>query len=159
MAVSLREPDAADYETYAERRTAQYIEQIIAAGHLSVDAAREKALRDTAELLPDGMRTRGHVIRRVFADERAVGWLWFAEQSRSESAGVGHVYDLQIDEPYRRRGYAREAMLLAEEEAQTRGLHALTLNVFGHNAGARALYAELGYGETAVQMKKSLGRE
>ena len=47
-------------------------------------------------------------------------------------------------------------MRLAEDEARRNGLHAIALNVFGHNAIARALYASLGYRETSVQMRKEL---
>ena len=47
-------------------------------------------------------------------------------------------------------------MELAEAEARRNGLHALGLNVYGHNAVARALYSSLGYNEIAVRMRKTL---
>jgi ribosomal protein S18 acetylase RimI-like enzyme len=70
--------------------------------------------------------------------------------------GVGFIYNIVVDEPYRRRGYGREAMKLAEQEARRNGLHALALNVFGHNRVAHDLYLSLGYRETSIRMKKDL---
>ena len=85
-----------------------------------------------------------------------MGWLWLALQNPRAEAGVGFTYDITVDEALRGRGYGRAAMELAEEEARRNGLHALALNVFGHNAIARALYSSLGYSETSVQMRKEL---
>ena len=37
------------------------------------------------------------------------------------------------------------------------GLSTIGLHVFGHNRGARALYAKLGYGVTGINMMKNIG--
>jgi ribosomal protein S18 acetylase RimI-like enzyme len=47
-------------------------------------------------------------------------------------------------------------MLEFEREAARRGLHHLSLNVFGGNAPARGLYNSLGWAETAITMTKQL---
>jgi hypothetical protein len=47
-------------------------------------------------------------------------------------------------------------MLEFEREAARRGLHHLSLNVFGGNAHARRLYSSLGWAEMAVTMTKHL---
>ena len=47
-------------------------------------------------------------------------------------------------------------MLEFEREAAQRGLHHLSLNVFGGNAPARGLYRSLGWAEMAVTMTKQL---
>ncbi len=85
-----------------------------------------------------------------------MGWLWLALQHPRGDPGVGFIYNIVVDESFRGRGYGREAMQLAEEEAKRRGLHALALNVFGHNRIAWDLYLSLGYRETSVRMKKDL---
>ena len=69
---------------------------------------------------------------------------------------MGFIYNIVVDEPLRGRGYGREAMQQAEQEAKRHGLHALALNVFGHNKLARDLYLSLGYRETSIRMKKDL---
>jgi hypothetical protein len=47
-------------------------------------------------------------------------------------------------------------MLEFEGEAARRGLHHLSLNVFGGNAPARGLYNSLGWAETAITMTKQV---
>jgi ribosomal protein S18 acetylase RimI-like enzyme len=65
-----------------------------------------------------------------------------------------NVYDLDIDEPYRGRGYGRAAMLFAEEEARRRGLTRISLHVGARNDVARNLYRSLGFEEHEVAMSK-----
>jgi ribosomal protein S18 acetylase RimI-like enzyme len=48
-------------------------------------------------------------------------------------------------------------MRLAEDEARSRGIGRIELNVFGGNEVARNLYRSLGYTETSLQMAKDLG--
>jgi len=50
----------------------------------------------------------------------------------------------------------RQAMLLLEDEARSRGLSRISLNVFGGNEIARSLYRSLGYAENAVWIGKTL---
>jgi len=66
------------------------------------------------------------------------------------------VMDIEIREEFRRRGYGRATMLLAEEAARNHGATYLGLNVFGHNPNARALYESLGYESQSIRMRKPL---
>jgi ribosomal protein S18 acetylase RimI-like enzyme len=43
-----------------------------------------------------------------------------------------------------------------EARCRARGVVALELNVFGDNLAARALYEEMGFAATALQMRKQL---
>jgi hypothetical protein len=45
---------------------------------------------------------------------------------------------------------------LSQEEARSRGMRQIALNVFGGNAVARSLYASSGYAERSVHMSKLL---
>jgi ribosomal protein S18 acetylase RimI-like enzyme len=156
VTVSLRHPSAEEYAGWSAATLDAYVDEIVASGSMSREAAEEKSRRDDAELLPEGLATPGQLIFRVEADGQPVGWLWLALRNPRAEAGVGFIYDITIDEAHRGRGYGRAAMRLAEEEARRTGLHALALNVFGQNAIARALYSSLGYRETSVQMRKEL---
>jgi ribosomal protein S18 acetylase RimI-like enzyme len=156
MTVSLRRPRDAEYDGWVAAEVAGYANQIVESGAMSREAADERSRRDHAELLPQGLATPGHLIFRIDADGQSVGWLWLAMRDPRSEAGVGYIYDIEVDEAFRGRGYGRAAMALAEEEARRNGLRALGLNVFGHNAAARALYSSLGYHEIAVQMRKAL---
>ena len=152
----LRHPSAEEYARWSAATLDAYVDEIVASGSMSRDAAEQKGRRDDAELLPEGLATPGQLIFRVEVDEQPVGWLWLALRNPRAEAGVGFIYDITIDEALRGHGYGRAAMRLAEEKARRNGLHALALNVFGQNAIARGLYSSLGYRETSVQMRKDL---
>jgi ribosomal protein S18 acetylase RimI-like enzyme len=156
VTLTLRKPSAEEYEEWSGAELKGYVDQIVASGSMSREAAEEKGRRDTAESLPDGLATPGQLIFRLEADGQPVGWLWLALRDPRAEAGVGFIYDISVDEAFRGRGYGRAAMQLAEDEARRHDLHALALNVFGHNAIARALYSSLSYAETFVQMRKEL---
>ncbi|TME44567.1 MAG: GNAT family N-acetyltransferase [Chloroflexi bacterium] len=156
MTVTQRHPNAEEYAQCSAAQLEAYVDELVASGSMSREAAEEKGRRDAAELLPEGLATPGQLIFRMEADGQSVGWLWLALRNPRAEAGVGFVYDIAVDEALRGRGYGRAAMRLAEDEARRNGLHAIALNVFGHNAIARALYASLGYRETSVQMRKEL---
>ena len=156
MTVTLRKLSADEYEEWSGAELRGYVEEIVASGTMSREAAEEKGRRDTADTLPQGLATPGQLIFRLEADGQPVGWLWLSLRNRRAEAGVGFIYDISVDEAFRGRGYGRAAMQLAEDEGRRNGLHALGLNVFGHNAIARTLYSSLGYQETSVQMRKEL---
>jgi len=156
VTVTLRKPSAEEYDEWSAEELKGYVDEIAASGSMSREAAEEKGRRDTAETLPQGLATPDQLIFRVEADGEPVGWLWLALRNPRAESGVGFIYDISVDEEYRGRGYGRAAMQLAEDEGRRNGLHALALNVFGHNAIARALYSKLGYRETSVQMRKEI---
>ena len=59
---------------------------------------------------------------------------------------VFYVHDLRIHAPFRRRGYAREALATIHELSRARGgLRGVGLSVLVHNAVARRLYAADGF--------------
>jgi ribosomal protein S18 acetylase RimI-like enzyme len=47
-------------------------------------------------------------------------------------------------------------MQAAEGECRRRGVVSVGLNVFGHNLGAQALYEQMGFVVTSIQMSKKL---
>jgi ribosomal protein S18 acetylase RimI-like enzyme len=135
---------------------AGYAAELAASGALPATAAGEKARRDHERALPTGLDTPGQLIFRLVADGQPVGWLWLAVPGPAEDPGMAWVYLVEVDEAFRGRGYGREAMLLAEAEARSRGMRSLGLNVHGRNTVARSLYTGLGYEVMAQQMKKTL---
>jgi GNAT superfamily N-acetyltransferase len=122
---------------------------------MAPDAARRKADADSEALFPGGRPSPEQWVYVVEVDGEAVGGLWVAEREIEGDRALW-IYDVDVDEPHRGKGYGRAAMRFAEEEARRRGLDAVALNVFGGNEVARNLYRSLGYGETAILMKKSV---
>jgi ribosomal protein S18 acetylase RimI-like enzyme len=68
------------------------------------------------------------------------------------------LYFVGILEPYRRRGYATQALRLLERDVAKRGLQEVRLYVFGHNAAAWDLYEKMGYAATSLTMSKKVGQ-
>ncbi len=156
VTVTLRHPTGDEYDRWSVAMWEEYVDDLVASGTMTREAAQQKARREDAELLPDGLATPGQLILRVEAGGQPIGWIWMALHNPRAEPGVGFIYDISIDEAFRGRGYGRSAMQVAEEEARRNGLHALALSVFGQNVVARALYSGLGYRETSVQMRKDL---
>lgn len=66
------------------------------------------------------------------------------------------VHNLAVKPNWRRRGIASRLMLATEGWVRRRGLGQLRLSVYEFNAGARAMYEQLGYTTYFRQMLKSL---
>ena len=145
-----------EYDAWLARAKAAYVEDIEVNGDTPHDAAVEKSDRDFAQILPNGLSTPGYSISVVTEGDRGVGILWVAEREM-DGRRVLFIYDLEVDEAERGKGYGRAAMQLAEDEARRRGIPRIELNVFGGNEIARRLYRSLGYLERAVLMGKDLG--
>ena len=56
----------------------------------------------------------------IEVDGEPVGHLWLVER-RDAYEPTLIVYDIDVDEPYRGRGYGKGAMIFAEEEARGGG--------------------------------------
>ena len=66
------------------------------------------------------------------------------------------MYDIAVHPGHQRQGHATRAFAALEDEVRRRGLAGIALHVFGHNAGAQALYCRLGYQTTNINMFKPL---
>lgn len=131
----------ADYDAWCDWQVAGYADARHQAGE-SLSTAQTIAVQQLGEMLPEGLATPGHhifVVRDSGSGER-VGVLWLSSERR-----VAYVYDIEIDEAQRRKGYGAATMHAAAQWARARNAPALGLNVFGYNTGARALYDSLGY--------------
>ena len=153
--MTLRPMRADEYPAWAEEGERGYVDQMVEFGGMEREHAAAKAVRDFAAVLPDGLQTNGHWVNVIEADGQPVGSLWFAERDM-DGRPSAYLYDIHIHETARGHGYGRAAMLEFEREAARRGLHHLSLNVFGGNAPARGLYSSLGWAEMAVTMTKKL---
>jgi ribosomal protein S18 acetylase RimI-like enzyme len=156
MGITLRPVTPAEFETWNSMVIAGYAAEIAASGALPAEAAKEKARRDHEQALPGGLGTPGHLIFRIVAGGQPAGWLWLAVPDTHGDPEMAWVYLVEVDEAFRGRGYGRDAMLLAEAEARSRGMRSVGLNVHGSNTAALSLYTSLGYEVTAQQMKKTL---
>ena len=146
-----------EYAGFIEFSIVDYADSKFQSGQCATRSeALEASQREFGQIQPGGRTTPGHeflTIRRE--DGTRVGTLWLAYPPARGASGA-YVYSLAVDEAHRRRGYAEAAMRMAEDRARARGQPTIGLNVFGFNAGARALYDKLGYQVVATLMRKEL---
>ena len=156
--ISLVELDDAPYRAYRDHLVRDYAADKVRAGAWSESEAQIRAAKDVDGLLPEGPATQGHFLYSVRDDaaEAEVGTVWFALRD----SGVGRyvwIYDIIINESFRRRGYASRTLELVEARAKELGAKSVELHVFGHNQGAQALYEKVGYSVTSITMAKQVG--
>jgi GNAT superfamily N-acetyltransferase len=75
-----------------------------------------------------------------WAGDVPIGRLWL-----NVDQPMAFVYDVEVLEEQRRKGYGAGLMNAAAIWSRDHGHPVLGLNVFAHNPGARALYDKLGY--------------
>jgi RimJ/RimL family protein N-acetyltransferase len=142
---------------YRQRLIREYAAEKVRAGNWSAEESLSRSEQEIDQLLPDGLRTKEHnlfSIRDTGLSEN-LGILWFAVVHWSSKPSA-FVYDIEIEEALRGKGYGTQALMALEEQVKTLGIDTIRLNVFGYNHAARALYAKLGYEITNINMAKKL---
>ncbi|PSM40027.1 GNAT family N-acetyltransferase [Streptomyces dioscori] len=140
----------AEFDSWVVRAKEAYAQEWIARGVPEAEA-RDKADRDNAALLPDGLGSAGTDLDVLEHDGTPVGVLWVAARD-----GWAFVYRVDADERHRGRGHGRSLMLLAEARAGAAGRAGVRLNVFAGNTPAERLYESLGYETTTYHLYKDL---
>lgn len=146
-----------EYIAHFAQSIKDYAKDKIAAGQWAAADALELAQKDIDRLLPQGFATPEQWFFTVRDDNRQnIGAIWI---SLREQGGrkIAWLTDIVVHEAFRRQGHARRALLAAEQVIAKAGLPGMGLHVFGHNPGAQALYASMGYAVTNVNMFKPLG--
>jgi ribosomal protein S18 acetylase RimI-like enzyme len=149
--------DAATFATWREGSIRGYAEERVRSGQWAVEGALERARSDGEKLLTKGAATPGHYIRSVVAltgTKPVVGSLWWAERDHP-GGRTGYIFDVGIDEAFRRQGYARAALELLSRRCREQGLRSLGLHVFAYKTGALALYEGIGFETTSHNMTLS----
>ena len=152
LALARFEPQA--LADWLSEQGAAYLEERVASGDDRASAGRRVG-EDRRLLFPGDAPAPGQFVYRLLDDGVAVGVLWIGEE---QDAPPEHwwVWTIEIDEPFRGRGFGRAGIELAEEESRRHGATQLGLNVFGDNHVARSLYTSLGYEISRLQMHKAL---
>ena len=146
--------DEPTYATWRERTVRMYAEEKVAAGNWPAEGAEDRSDQEFLRLLPQGRDTPGHEIRAMVNDAgEQVGQTWFTIEQR-EPGRIVFIYDIEVWEEHRRRGYARLALDEIAAYARDHDCIGVMLHVFGNNTAARNLYRSAGYDETNVIMLK-----
>ena len=157
--VALEPMTAAEFDAMKTASIVQYARENVAVGNWPKEEAERLSAVEIDRLLPEGRATPDHFFFTVRAGpaQEIVGHLWFAIRRPPDGSG-GFVFEVEIREPHRRKGYGEGTFRALEEFARARGVDRIGLHVFGSNAGAIALYRKLGFDTTGLLMMKKLDR-
>jgi ribosomal protein S18 acetylase RimI-like enzyme len=145
-----------EYAAWLEESIPAYAADKMASGQWTQEESLARSKKENDELLPQGLQTPdNHLFTIVDSKSSAVGMLWFAVKTKF-NARIAFVFDISVNPNRQRQGHATRAFEDLEDEVQRLGLSGIALHVFGHNAGARALYAKLGYEPTNISLFKPL---
>jgi [ribosomal protein S18]-alanine N-acetyltransferase len=110
---------------------------VFAAQHLFDDAARADATRrflDSAD----------HHLLLAYLDAAPAGFVSGVEVTHPDKGTEMLLYELGVDEPFRRRGIARQLVQALSELAVARGCYGMWVAVDSDNAAALATYRSAG---------------
>lgn len=141
--VTVRAMTADEITAYLSDAVETFADETMAADpSLTREAALANSRQVHEQTLPQGVDTPGHDFLVALDAEsgRRTGITWLFHEERA-----GFVYDVEVDEPERGKGYGRALMDAAADHLRGLGMEVLGLNVFGHNHVAHALYDALGY--------------
>jgi ribosomal protein S18 acetylase RimI-like enzyme len=147
-----------DLSAYLEKAIPNYAAENIKAGYWSEEDGLQKSRDTFNRLLPEGVNTKNQHLYKIqdAESDKRVGIIWLNTQVESPKP-AGFIYDIEIDEAYRGRGYGKQAMLAIEEQARKLDLWSIGLHVFMHNTTAIGLYEKIGYKVGSMNMTKELG--
>lgn len=144
------------FDTYLEALIVDYGQEKLKAGNFSEESWLEESRSQVMQLVPQKLETPGHYMFTLYnPDGDEVAHLWVARRPMGGSEGFW-IFDIEVKEAHRRKGYGTQALLALEGFAKNNGLDHIGLHVFGHNYGARALYEKMGYDTQLLVMKKTL---
>ncbi len=124
-------------------------------GDWTHEEAVSRSTEEHARLLPQGLATQ-HFLYTIEFEEKLSDVCGFPRDPTPAGA-AGFIFDVYLEEAFRGRGLATQALKLLEAEAARLGLKRLSLHVFGFNC-RRALYNRLGYQITNLNLSKELVR-
>jgi ribosomal protein S18 acetylase RimI-like enzyme len=150
--------DEATFQKWMNRFISVYAQDHVNNGRWAVRDAEQLAEKEIKQVIPEGLSTKDQYFYSIVVEETGqyVGMLWFGIRQRTSGKRNAYVYNIEIDEPFRRRGYAMGAFKKMEKMVQELGLDEISLHTFGFKHEARAMYEKLGYEITNLEMAKKL---
>jgi ribosomal protein S18 acetylase RimI-like enzyme len=154
VTVSLEAMTAQEIAVWLPVSSARYVAERIEAGE-SPDHADRVVASQRRAMFRDGVPNVGQFLFNVREGDRTVGGAWIGVAPTGEP-GAYYLYEIEIHELQRGRGLGRATMVALNEWARAQGATKISLNVFGPNLRARALYDSLGYEVVATSMSLEL---
>ncbi len=141
------------YLSWNERLIVEFARDKVDSGNWSADDALDRSAEENKRDLPQGLATPGHDIFVGHSDGEEVGVLWlFTDPGLTTSETM--IYDIEIAEQHRGKGFGRELLTAAERWCAGHGIGVLKLHVFANNIAAVNLYESAGFEATNINMAK-----
>lgn len=155
MSLTLEPMSAAQHAPWMEHVMGWYAQGKVDAGTWPEEGALERALRENAEQLPQGVDTPHNDFFVGSVDGREVGYLWLHTDWEQSSLSTV-IQAIEVLEGERGRGFGRELVEAAEGWCADHSIATLRLHVFGRNTVAIDLYESAGFETTDVLMSKTI---
>ncbi len=148
------------FNAYLERAIPSYAKDNIESGRWEETDAILRSRMAHEELLPRGVITPGNHLFEIrdINEDITVGHAWVSIDD-TENIKTAFIYDIEIEEKYRRKGYATSALSNIEDFVSTMGVSSLGLHVFHFNEAAKSLYARYGFNIVSQNMQKQLSQK
>ncbi len=152
-----------DFQKIYSQRLVDIAKELSDFFDLEFEDAVKRTKAAYARSLPKGFKTPNryfYFIKKEKNKER-VGYIWFWPSPESIMKEAFLIGDIFIFKEFRRKGFAKQALLLLEREVKAAGLNKIVLHVFKRNKIAKYLYETVGYdvfqtNDTGFLMMKQL---
>lgn len=143
------------FSHYRQHAIPAYAKDNVESGRWQESGALERSEQDFDRLLPEGLSSKSNYLFNVIENESGnnVGYIWVKVEDNLHTKSA-FIYDIEIYENYRRRGYAKSGLRCIEKMVADLGVTTLGLHVFNHNSAAMALYNSFGYQLVSHNMSK-----
>jgi ribosomal protein S18 acetylase RimI-like enzyme len=157
MQVSLKAMNEKSFSDYRKQAIPAYAKDNVESGRWQEADALERSKQDFQRLLPEGLASKNNYLFNVIDNksDKYVGHVWVKVEDNIGTKSA-FIYDIEIYELYRRKGYAKSALSNIENVVEALGATSLGLHVFHYNEAAMALYDSVGYQVVSHNMKKQL---
>jgi ribosomal protein S18 acetylase RimI-like enzyme len=146
-----------EFENFRTHTIVEYAAVNVANGLWTHEDSIEKSTQAISTLLPDGLSTAHTLLLTALNQEgKEIGYLWIGLRRTSNPSDGAWIYDIELYEEFRGKGFGRQLLAEAESQVKSYGVEKLGLNVFGSNTIARNLYESARYQITSQQMTKEL---
>ena len=145
-----------EFDDYLASAVDAYARNTARAWKRPIEDVGERAAKDYAELLPEGLASPNNYLFTARVEGERVGMAWLAI-TQKPSGKSAYIYDNMIDEGRRGQGLGRQLLAAIEQQAIDKGAGRIGLNVFGFNTAARSLYESAGFEVGGLGMFKLLG--
>ncbi|WP_432458940.1 GNAT family N-acetyltransferase [Agarivorans sp. QJM3NY_25] len=155
--LTLRPMKQNEYPAYCEYFIDDYSREIAENYGHPIDLAIEMAQKALQLSFPNGLDTKQHALLcleiSIDSQSNVVGYLWHAINTEDQAT---FIYDFYVNETYRGRGYAKQAIALLEAQLQQQSIKQIKLRVAYQNKRALKLYQALGFSISGFNMSKIL---